>query len=1090
MAPTLDSFIQPSSSKRPPSPSADSSSPRKKLASSTPRSTKKSTGGSTGTSEFAGGPGGKGKGKLEELVLDDSDEDDLIIVEPDNPVEQPVASMSKGTTTGGKKKPETSTPKKAQPPVASIFQRKAPASPVTGFSPKSNKAKGKEKEKETFKAEGIDLKVEDEEDSKPDVKPDIKPSPLKTLSFFDTSAAKGSSSSPSTSSASSSAPGAGDATVLKPLDMSLFSFDPLRDVTFPRPPNLPSTSDPPVPFSFFTSALLLISSTKSRLLIRLVLTNLLRSIIVHSPSSLLSVLYLLSNRIAPSYEKGKDLGVGWQVLSKAIKETSGASAQKLKQLSNAHGDPGDIAFEASKSVRLLVRPKELTCEGVYSILRAISKLKGTGVLNQKTSLVKKLLLSARGEEVRYVVRLLVQNLRIGAVRLTLLTALARAFCLAVPGGEGEEKEGDVRMKDEEDGGEEGGTAREYWITPTVRLQLSLLDAPSSPSTSTSPKKGKKAASKPAKNKSSLELAVEARFAAAEKVVRRVYARHPNLGHVVEALMEGAKEGKKGGAGAVGGLEERVGVSVGIPLEPMLGSITRSLSDIYPKLHHRPFVSEAKLDGQRGQIHVWVTDSSPSSFLPPGAEEGAGIVYEGKPLEGLEGRRVWVRTFSRHLEDMSEKYPDIVATMAAMVARSFTTATNETPPLRNFILDCEVVAIDPVSGAFKTFQELSYRSKKDVELGDIKVRVGVYAFDLMFLNDESLLSTPFRLRRSTLHTLFPSFRPSDPRLAKFELIPSCESNDPDDVREFFEECVRMKAEGIMVKLLDEVEVEVKEEDEEREGEKGEEDEEAERASGSEAEEGRSRSRSGSLSAGGSGSELEEDVKPSFGKGKGNEVEGKKAGGKGGRGGRGKGSRRKVLPATYEPDKRADSWCKVKKDYLEDLGDSLDLVPIAAWHGQGRKAGWWSPFLLACYDEETGTYTAVTKCLSGFTDAFYKEYKAKYSEDPENPLTSKTCWPEVEGGGLRPDIWFKPSEVWEIRGADFTLSPVYPAARSLLGGERGVSVRFPRMIKVRDDKGIENATTAEQLAELYEKQARPAAGGGGGKVAAGEEGEDEE
>jgi DNA ligase-1 len=31
-------------------------------------------------------------------------------------------------------------------------------------------------------------------------------------------------------------------------------------------------------------------------------------------------------------------------------------------------------------------------------------------------------------------------------------------------------------------------------------------------------------------------------------------------------------------------------------------------------------------------------------------------------------------------------------------------------------------------------------------------------------------------------------------------------------------------------------------------------------------------------------------------------------------------------------------QVKKDYVEGLNDSLDLVPIGAWHGNGRKAGW--------------------------------------------------------------------------------------------------------------------------------------------------------
>lgn len=61
-----------------------------------------------------------------------------------------------------------------------------------------------------------------------------------------------------------------------------------------------------------------------------------------------------------------------------------------------------------------------------------------------------------------------------------------------------------------------------------------------------------------------------------------------------------------------------------------------------------------------------------------------------------------------------------------------------------------------------------------------------------------------------------------------------------------------------------------------------------------------------------------------------------------------------------------WTKANiVDYLEGLGDSLDLVPIGAWWGQGRKAGWWSPILLACHNPETGALEAVCKC--GLTGA---------------------------------------------------------------------------------------------------------------------------
>ena len=61
--------------------------------------------------------------------------------------------------------------------------------------------------------------------------------------------------------------------------------------------------------------------------------------------------------------------------------------------------------------------------------------------------------------------------------------------------------------------------------------------------------------------------------------------------------------------------------------------------------------------------------------------------------------------------------------------------------RSFIIDAEVVAIDPTTGALKTFQELSNRARKDVKLDEVKVSVCVFAFDLMYLDNQ--VSIPCR-----------------------------------------------------------------------------------------------------------------------------------------------------------------------------------------------------------------------------------------------------------------------------------------------------------------------------------------------------------
>lgn len=154
-------------------------------------------------------------------------------------------------------------------------------------------------------------------------------------------------------------------------------------------------------------------------------------------------------------------------------------------------------------------------------------------------------------------------------------------------------------------------------------------------------------------------------------------------------------------------------------------------------------------------------------------------------------------------------------------------------------------------------------------------------------------------------------------------------------------------------------------------------------------------------------------------------------------------------------------KVKKDYIEGMTSTLDLVPIGAWHGNGRKHEWWSPILLAVYNKQTDEYESVCRCMSGFTDEFYKKMKDFYADKQcsRKPyyVTGESC-----------AVWFEPVQVWCVQGADFTLSPVHKGAVGILDPSRGIGVRFPRFLHVREDKQPEDATDSVELAQHYRNQ----------------------
>lgn len=710
------------------------------------------------------------------------------------------------------------------------------------------------------------------------------------------------------------------ATSTLPLDESPLTFDPSQYI--PQLQAAWAAEGGDSSYALLVRCFVLVSGTQSRIKIVDTLVNCLRIFIEADPSSLLPAVWLATNAISPPYIS-LELGIGGSAISKALKQVCGLDNRALKAIYDRLGDPGDVAFEPKKKQSFTLRkPKPLTIKGVFQSLVKLAKTQGQGSGDIKQRIVDKLLQDARGgEESRFIVRTLCQHLRIGAVKTTMLIALSRAFLLSKPPG------------------------AEY---PT-RDPKSLAKL---------------------KKEDLAEI-----WARGEEIVKACFARRPNYNDLVPALLE---------IGISDELLVRCDLTLHIPLRPMLGSITRDLSEMLTKLQGRDFACEYKYDGQRAQVHC----------------DAAGKVS----------------IFSRHLELMTDKYPDLVALVPQIRG----------PDVTSFIMEGEVVAVDQQTGDLKTFQTLANRARKDVGIGSVTIDVCLFSFDLMYLNGQPLLDRPFRERRDMLRSLFL------PVPNRFTFVQSMDatSQDSDTVLSFFQSAVAAKCEGIMVKILDNV-----------------------------------------PDLNYTTTDDAPPLPPPTTKPK-------------PKPGNPKPSRHKPLLATYTPDRRLEAWLKVKKDY-HATSDTLDLIPIAAWHGTGRKSAWWSPFLLAVRNPSTGTLDAVCKCMSGFTDAFYRANRARY--DPAAGDNVRARRPGyVEYQGPEPDVWFEAGEVWEVGFADVTVSPTYTAAAGLVEGGRGLSLRFPRFLRVRGDKGVEEASTGGDLARLWGVQEGRAQGGSSGK----RKGEEEE
>lgn len=168
--------------------------------------------------------------------------------------------------------------------------------------------------------------------------------------------------------------------------------------------------------------------------------------------------------------------------------------------------------------------------------------------------------------------------------------------------------------------------------------------------------------------------------------------------------------------------------------------------------------------------------------------------------------------------------------------------------------------------------------------------------------------------------------------------------------------------------------------------------------------------------------------------------------------------------YRAGARSWLWVKLKASYQSKMVEPVDLVVVGAFHGRGRRAGRYGALLMASYDPDEDMFRTVCKVGSGFKDedllSFPELLDGERVEDKPGNVDSL----------IDAEVWFRPKVVMEILGDEITLSPIHTCAFDRLREESGLAVRFPRFLRLREDKAPEDATTVAEIVDMYRAQSR--------------------
>jgi DNA ligase-1 len=167
--------------------------------------------------------------------------------------------------------------------------------------------------------------------------------------------------------------------------------------------------------------------------------------------------------------------------------------------------------------------------------------------------------------------------------------------------------------------------------------------------------------------------------------------------------------------------------------------------------------------------------------------------------------------------------------------------------------------------------------------------------------------------------------------------------------------------------------------------------------------------------------------------------------------------KKWESPYTPGRKGFHWVKFKEEEGQTgkLTDTIDAVVMGYYKGEGKRTDFGiGAFLVGVKKGET--FYSLTKIGTGVTDELWKELRSSFMVHSSSKIPKE--YNEVEKS-LEPDVWIDPSIVVEIAADDITISPIHKA---------GFALRFPRLVRVREDKSPEQATTVSEIQKMYKNQ----------------------